>query len=143
MFKSLILVFIFGSASFAVAKSLDQQAQQFIPKGKLVQQEKDEVKMQTEKGSIVEVEFEANGDFEEASGNSVENDVFNPPHGLVSLANAVASAKKAGKTLSGKWSLDKSMINGWHYEFEGYENGNEMEYIVDAKTGSYVSGKID
>lgn len=131
------------SASLALAKTASEQALQFVPKGKIVQEKPDEIKVQTTGGGIVEVEFANNGDFEEASGNSVDQDTFIPPHGLVPLATAAQAVKGTGKSLSGKWSLDKSLMSGWHYEFEGYENGNEMEYTVDAKTGKYVSAKVD
>lgn len=139
---ALIAILSLGT-SVATAKTPSEQALQFVPKGKIVQEKPDEVKIQTTSGSIVEVEFANNGDFEEASGNSVEQDIFVPPNGLVTLSQAAQAVKSANKPISGKWSLDRSLMNGWHYEFEGYENGNEMEYTVDAKTGKYVSTKVD
>ena len=126
-----------------VFAGIASDAVKYVPGGKVVQEKAEEVKIQTPAGTIVEVEFDRAGKFEEASGDSVENDVFVPGEGLLSLKDAVDSLKKAGKTPVGDWSLDSSLIRGWHYEFEGFENGKKMDYVLDAKTGKLISSEID
>ncbi|WP_408095812.1 PepSY domain-containing protein [Peredibacter sp. HCB2-198] len=125
------------------AATVSESALKMIPGGKVVQEKEKEVKVQTKDGSIVEVEFKRNGDFEEASGHAVDKDTFEPGQNLLSLKDAVASVKKAGKTPVGDWSLEDSMMKGWHYEFEGMENGKAMEYLVDAKTGKLRESRQD
>src|SRR5690606_38967061 len=100
------------------------------------------VKLETKAGTIVEVEFKRDGSFEEASGDNVEKDEFKPESGL-SLAGAIDALKKENKTPKGSWSYEKSMLKDWHYELEGFENGKEMEYLVDAKTGKLLESKAD
>lgn len=141
--KTILCLLIVISTSSAFAGSIKESALSYIPNGKVVQEKDKEVKVQTQNGTIVEVEFTMTGAFEEASGDSIEQDVFVPGDGLLSLADAVGALKKAGKTPSGDWSLDKSFVKGWHYEFEGYESGKKMDYVVDAKTGKLLESTID
>lgn len=136
------MIFALLTASLSSYAGLSDEALKLIPGGKVVAEKKEEVKIQTPEGSIVEVEYER-GKFEEASGDNAEKDVLVPGEGLLSLKDAVASLKKSGKTPVGDWSLDKSFIKGWHYEFEGFENNQKMDYIVDAKTGKLLESKID
>lgn len=114
-----------------------------VPNSKVLLEEKDEVKLQTADGGTIEIEFDRKGAFEEASGKNVDKDTFNAPNGLMSLKDAVAAAKKAGKTPVGKWSLEKGLLTGWTYEFKGVENNKEMEYMIDAKTGELKKSKTD
>lgn len=127
----------------AFAGALKEPALKLIPEGTVVQEKTREVKVQTKAGSIVEVEFETNGEFEEASGNSLEKDIFNPGNGLISLSEATEILKKSAKKPSGDWNLEKTMMKGWIYEFEGFENGKEVDYIVDAKNGKLLETRVD
>lgn len=137
---------LFTSTLFALvvsANSHGPKALQYVPDGKIVQEKKNEVKVQTPQGNVIELEFDGSGTFEEASGNVVDADVLNPPSGLVTLSVAANAARAAGKNLSGKWKLEKSLTKGWYYEFKGFETGNEMEYTVDASTGKFLAAKFD
>lgn len=125
------------------AGNLGQTALTYVPQGKILQEKYDEVKIQTAQGGIIEVEFTRSGQFDEASGKNANADVFNAPNNLVPLAKAVQALKAAGKQPSGEWSLDSSFINGWVYEFEGYENGQEMEYYVSASSGKFLKAVLD
>lgn len=134
------LVLVISGSAFA---KISDDALKFVPGGKIVQEKAEEVKVQTPAGSVVEVEFDRGGKFEEASGDSVDNDIFVPGNGILSLKDAVAALKKDGKSPVGEWSLDDSVLKGWHYEFEGFENGKKMDYVVDAKTGKLTDSKAD
>lgn len=133
----------FSSLAFAQSKGIAAEALKYVANGKVVAQEHDEIKIQTPNGGIIEVEFTNQGAFEEASGKDASADSFTPPNDLVPLSQALAGLKKAGKEASGDWSLDYSRNTGWYYEFEGFENNQEMEYIVDAKTGKFLSSNVD
>ena len=142
-FTHLALGLCFLTSAGAMAATMSEKALKYVPGGKVIQEKKDEVKVQTPNGSIVEIEFKRNGDLEEASGDTVDKDIFVPGEGLLSLKDAYAAMTKAGKAPVGDWSLDKSMMKGWHYEFEGAENGKNMDYVVDAKTGKIVDSQED
>lgn len=141
--NTIALFVILGSSFPALASEYTEAALKLVPGGKVVQEKSKEVKVETTNGSIVEVEFKRDGTFEEASGDNLEKDNFVPGKGLISLQETVASLKKAGKSPVGDWSLEDSMLKGWHYEFEGFENGKNMDYLVDAKTGKLLESKID
>lgn len=115
-----------------------------VPESKVVKQDGDEFEVSTAKQTIVEVEFNRDGTVEEASGDAaVAGDVFTPGNNMITLQQAVDSLKKAGKTPKGDWSYKKSFTNGWVYEFEGVENGKDMEYAVSAKDGKIVKDNRD
>lgn len=137
-----VAMLVLSLPTFAAAK-LSESALKMVPGGKVVHEKDDEVKVQTESGSVVEVEFKHNGDFEEASGHAVDKDQFEPGMNLMPLKDVVAAVKKAGKKPVGDWSLDDSMLKGWNYEFEGMEEGKSMEYVVDAKTGKIKESRMD
>lgn len=126
-----------------MAGPLGDASLKLVPGGKVIQEQTKEVKVQTPEGTLVEVEFEKNGTFEEASGDNVDKDILVPGNNLLPLKDAIASLKKANKTPVGEWSLDQSFVQGWHYEFEGFENNQKMDYVVDAKSGKLLSSKVD
>ena len=138
----LILTTVISSMAMA-ASNLGTEAMKLVPNSKIAHEKGDEVKLQTAQGGMIEIDFDRKGVFSEASGTNADQDVFNAPNQLLSLKDAVAAAKKAGKTPAGKWSLEKETLSGWVYEFAGFENGKEMEYIVDAKTGALKKSKTD
>lgn len=127
----------------AMAQTIGEKALSYIPGGKIVQETRKEVKVLTPNSTIVEVEFKRDGTFEEASGDVIEKDIFVPAQGMLSLADAVAEFKKSGDTPTGDWSLEESLRHGWHYDFEGYKNGQKMEYVIDAVTGKILDAQID
>lgn len=143
MFKYTIMMMASLFVLTAGAKNHSAKALQYVPNGKIVEEKSDELKVQTATGSVIELDFDSSGALEEASGNVVDSDTMVPPQGLISLATAAESARKAGKNLSGKWKLNKSVLTDWRYEFDGFENGKEMEYTVDARTGKYLTAKAD
>lgn len=132
-----------AAAKGLVDKTPAENAVRYVPNGKLVKVEKDEVKIQTPKGGVVEVELNLRGELAEASGNMADSDDLIPGKGLLSLRDAVSAAKKAGKAPKGEWSLEYGMINGWYYEFQEYKNGSEFEYLVSAKDGNLLKEKKD
>lgn len=115
-----------------------------VPESQLFLQDGDELTFQTPKGTLVEIEFNHDGSLDEASGHlALTGDVFSPVGDFMKLNEAVAALQKAGKTPSGDWTFEKSMLHGWVYEFEGLENGKMMEYIVDGKSGKLLKSKRD
>lgn len=148
-----LLVFILtaaiGFTTTAYAKKasetqLKESLTKLIPQSKVVKKDGDEYEVMTPKNTVVEVELNRDGTVDKASGDAaVGGDTFVPGSGMISLADAVESLKKSGKSAAGDWSYKKSFTNGWVYEFEGLENGKEMEYQVSAKDGSLVKDRRD
>lgn len=141
--KTLIAAILLSGSLSALADTMKEKSLKFVPGGTVVEERSEEVKVKTPAGTIVEIEFDKNSIFEEASGNSLEQDLFQPEAGLLSLKDAVASMTKAGKKPVGEWSFDSSLMRGWYYEFEGYEDGKKMDYVLDAKSGKLLDSKID
>lgn len=122
--------------------SISQEALKAVPGGKILSEKKEEVKVQTPSGSVVEVEFNREGKLKEASGNSI-GDNFVPGGEVKPLKEIVASLQANGKEVAGDWSLDKHMIKGWRYEIGGTENGKPVEYEVDARNGKVLDVEND
>lgn len=139
-FLGLSLLTLLSANAFA---TISEEALKFVPGGKVLSEKVDEVKIQVPNGGVVEVEFDRSGKLDEASGDSVDNDIFVPSNGILSLKEAVAALKKEGKVAVGDWSIDNSMIKGWYYKFEGFEQGKKMDYTLDAKTGKLLDAKLD
>lgn len=127
----------------ATNEAANLAVQNYVPGGKIIKAGKTEYKIQTPSGGVVEIDLNKKGELEEASGNSVENDVFAPGSGLVTLEAAAKTLKDTGKTPKGEWSLEKEKVNGWVYELESYVNNKKMEYKVSAKDGKLLSEKVD
>lgn len=113
----------------------------WVPGGQVVQRDHDEVQVRTAAGSVVELDLDRAGEVEEASGHAAtRGDVLQPGGGLLSLEEAVAAAGIDGPIV--EWSLDHEW-NGWLYEFEAVENGQEVEIKLDARDGALVSRIVD
>lgn len=127
----------------ALAEIKNEDVVKFVPGGTVVHSKKDEVKVQTAKGSIVELEFKRNGSLDEASGDMIEQDVFIPGEGNLELEKIVSNLKSEGYQLKGDWSYDKSWIKGWHYEVDAILNKEHLELTIDARSGKIVSSELD
>ena len=150
MFKrSFFLVLTMGFALGAAAESefrvkAEKQLSTLVPGARIIKQKGDEFDVVTSKETVMEIEFHRDGTLDEASGKAAfGGDTLNPGEGLLSLAEAVAALRKSGKTPTGEWSLERSWINGWTYEFEGVEEDREMEYVINAKDGKLIRSKRD
>lgn len=133
-----------ATATTGNSTKLKDAAMKAVPNAKLLTEDGNDFDLQTAKGTIVEVEMNGDGSLDEASGDAAtQGDVFSPGNGLISLEEATRALQKAGKSPTGDWSLEKSMLRGWVYEFEGRENGKDMEYAIDAKTGKLVKDRRD
>lgn len=140
----LLTTLLMASAQvFSATGTVKENALKYVKEGKVVHEKDNEVKVQTKAGTIVEVEFKNDGTLEEASGKALDQDIFEPGNGLISLKDAREALKKAGKTPVGEWSFDNSLTKGWNYEFEGFENGSKIDYVVDAKNGKLLESRID
>lgn len=143
IFFTTAFAFLFFISASTEASDKTDLALKLVPGGKVVEERAKEIKVLTGNNSLVEIEFKQDGSFEEASGEDVSKDVFVPPMNLLPLSSAIAALKKEGKAPAGEWSLEQSFMKGWHYEFEGLEDGRKMDYVVDAKAGKIVSATID
>jgi uncharacterized membrane protein YkoI len=124
--------------------NLKETAMKLVPESKITKEDGNEFDLMTAKQTVIEVELNKDGTLDEASGNAaLTGDVFVPGNGLMSLSDAIAALQKAGKTPAGDWSIEKSFMNDWIYEFEGTENGKAMEYAVSAKDGKLVKDRRD
>lgn len=143
--KSILFPVLLLLPFMALALPNEATLNSYVPNGKIIQTKKKEIKVQTSQNSIVEIEFDTDGAFEEASGDDIDKDVLQPGQGLISLTDAVTSVRKERKNLTGEWSLEKHFFSGWVYEFEGFDAGinKKMEFAVDAKTGRFIGQKID
>ena len=140
----MILTTIALSACATAAPALNKNFEDLVPKGKVIQTKHDEKKVQTTTGSVVELEYTNAGDLKEASGDFLsKGDEFVPGAGLLNLKAAADAVTSSGKKLTEDWSFEKSFIHGWTYEFEGFENGKKMNYLVDAKSGKIIKEEID
>lgn len=111
----------------------------YVPDSTLVKEKKDEVKVKTAAGTLIEIEFSSDSTFEEASGDAANSgDILVPGQGLLSLKEITEALTKLGKVPSGEWKLEKEFLSGWVYEIESTEKGVKMEYKMDAKTGQLL-----
>ncbi len=141
---TLLTIALLSLQSCATAFAMNRDIEQLVPQGKIVELKHDEKKVQTTAGTIVEIEYRMTGDLKEASGDAaLGGDVLEPAGGLLTLHAATEIMKNAGKTIQGDWSFEKSFIHGWVYEFEGSENNQKMDYLLDAKTGKILKAEID
>lgn len=145
MLKVFAISALLISSSLAFAnKNNKETALKFVPGATLAKEDGNDYDFKTSKNTIVEVELNNDGTIDEASGDLAhEGDVFNPGNNHLTLEAAVAALKKAGKTPSGDWSYEKSLLRGWVYEFEGHEKGTKMEYTVSATDGKLLTDKKD
>lgn len=141
--KKFVLVAVLGLTTSVFANDLADKALTYVPNGKVQSTEKDEVKVKTANGTIVEIEFTSSGEFEEASGDVIESDIFVPGDKLKTLAEIATLLKDQGYKLKGDWSYDKGMVDPWHYEVEAIQDGKEVDVKIDAKTGGVFKVEID
>lgn len=139
---SLLVISAF-SAQGAFAQDLTQKALDYVENSTVFKVKKDEVEVLTANKTIVEIDFDRKGNLEEASGENVDLDNFNPKNGNLSLVEALNSIQALGETVHGEWSYEHEFQMGWYYEFNGIKNNVEYEFIIDAKTGKLLRSKID
>ncbi len=126
------------SASTSFASVYSDKALKLIPEGKVQKEKKGDVDVLTKNKTLVEVEFDRNGEFKEAKGGSVKLDNFSPENGLLSLKDAHAKLEATGAIAVGEWSLDHSRKYDWHYEFEALKDNVKYDYVLDARTGTVL-----
>lgn len=143
--KKTLLISLLALSSFSLYAKADfgKTALKVVPGGTVERVDRDEVTVKTAAGTIMEIEFNRDETLDEASGDMASKDTLVPGNGLMSLKDAVAALEKAGKKAEGEWSLDKDFMREWEYEFEGYENNQKYEYVINAKTGELLKSKRD
>ena len=127
----------------AFAQDLSDMALKFVPGGSVVELKKDEVKVKTPAGSLVEIEFDRKGELEEASGDAIENDIFVPGKSYKNLSEISKTLKDQGYQLTGDWSYESSFMKDWHYEVDAFKDGQNLEIEVDAKSGKMTKSKVE
>lgn len=125
----------------ALAKVNPEEAMKFVPGGSIVETKSDEVKIKSTKGGIVELEFKRNGELDEASGDMIESDSFVPGKEYLPLEKITAALKEQGYQLKGDWNYEKSLTKDWYYEVEAFQDNQEYELVVDAKTAKVMDKK--
>lgn len=135
--------FLLAFSVQSFAQDLKVSALKYVPGGAVVELKKDEVKVKTPTGSIVEIEFNRNGELDEASGDAIESDVFIPGNNYKNLSEISKMLKDQGYQLTGDWSYESSFMKSWHYEVDALKDGQSLELEVDAKTGKMTKSKID
>ncbi len=143
MNKFFLSAFLLAFSAQSFAQDLKASALKYVPGGSVVELKKDEVKVKTPAGSLVEIEFNRSGELDEASGDAIESDVFIPGNNLKTLSEISKTLKDQGYQLTGDWSYESSFMNPWHYEVDAFKDGQSFEVEVDAKTGKVTKSKID
>lgn len=143
--KKTLSIALLGIISLSVSAKTDfgKNALKMVPGGTVESLDRDEVTVKTAAGTIMEIEFNRDGTLDEASGDMATKDDFMPGNGLLTLKDAVAALEKAGKKAEGEWSIDKDFMREWEYEFEGFENNQKYEYVINAKSGELLKSKRD
>ena len=135
----LISSLVLAAATITLDPKIQSTLTTLVPEARVVEQDGDEYELETPRNTRVEIKLDRAGVLDEASGDAAENgDVLVPGDGRMTLTDAVAALKKAGKAPTGDWSLEKSLLKGWVYEFEGRENGKEIDYKVSATDGKLL-----
>lgn len=143
MNKFFLSAFLLAFSAQSFAQDLKASALKYVPGGSVVELKKDEVKVKTPTGSLVEIEFNRSGELDEASGDAIESDVLIPGNNLKTLSEISKTLKDQGYQLTGDWSYESSFMNPWHYEVDAFKDGQSFEVEVDAKTGKVTKSKID
>lgn len=126
MVKCLILLLSFNLYASS------EMAIQMIPNAKVYELQGRDIILKTLSGTKVRVEFQRNGELEEAKGmNLNRGDEFEPGDGLISLGTAAKHLGKRGISPEGNWRLSKDKEFGWIYEFG--------KNLVNAKSGDVLS----
>lgn len=126
---------IFSFSSFA--QSISEKAAILVPGGK-VTSEYYVTEVTSPSNTEMYVMFTKDGNFRRAEGENCTKDVFTLGKSGVSLADAVASAKKAGKVPSGGWELSADTSKGWVYLLEGVNDGKAGRFQIEAKSGKFL-----
>jgi hypothetical protein len=132
---------VFSAQSFA--QDLKASSLKYVPGGSVVELKKDEVKVKAPAGSVIEIEFNRNGELDEASGDAIESDIFIPGNGYKNLSEISKTLKDQGYQFSGDWSFESSFMKSWHYEVDAIKEGQTYEVEIDAKTGKITKSKIE
>lgn len=143
MNKYFFSAFLLAFSAQTFAQDLSAKALKLVPGGTVVEAKKDEVKIKTQAGSLVEIEFSRSGELDEASGDAMDSDSFIPGKGHKSLSEVSSELKKQGYQVSGDWSYESGFMKDWHYEVDAFKDNQNLELIVDAKTGKVTKSKID
>jgi hypothetical protein len=102
-----------------------------VPRGKVIETYGRDFIVKTPAGTKINIEFNLNGKFQEASGKNLDKgDNLEPGDGLLSLSTAAQSLQKEGLSPNGFWNLEEDSKLGWIYEFESA--------LVDATSGKIV-----
>lgn len=140
----LLIFTLLGLLSFSVfAEIKSEDALKYVPGGTIVKLKKDEAKVKTPNGGVVELEFKRNGELDEASGDMAEADTFIPGADYLPLEKITQAVKKQGYQLRGDWTYEKGFMKDWRYEVDVFHENREAELVVDAKNGKVLDRRND
>lgn len=124
---------------YGLSKATEELVKSMVPKGEISQKIGKDFSVKTPAGTKVTVEFDRDGELDEASGlNLGKGDVFEPGDGLISLSSAAQVAQKQGHQIRGEWRLERDSKYGWVYELEGRRDEESMDYVIDAKRAQLI-----
>ena len=125
---------------FSAIEDLESAALSMVPRGIMAFKTTREFMVRTKGGTRIKVEFERNGNFQEASGlNLNKGDEFEPGLGLLSLSSAAQGLSSQGFKLAGDWNLEKDETHGWIYEMAVLEQDEIQFKLIKASSGEVIN----
>ncbi len=135
--KYLLLVCIILCASIPISWSasyqdLSPQAQEVIINQNLI-------KIRTKHNTLITIDLNANGEWEEISGvNLNRGDEFFPGQGLLSLGQVEKRMLMLGKKIYGRWRLIKYQQYGWVYQVNAQNKNQQSFLMLNAYSGQLI-----
>jgi hypothetical protein len=142
--KAILPFLLLSSFSLGASETPYKQCSTMVPQGKVIHQASREFTVKTRAGTKIKVEFERNGNFQEASGlNLHAGDEFEPGQGLMSLGSIAKSLTEKGHKVKGDWNLERDSTHGWIYELATHDEDDQIIYrSLKAQDGSLLSPEL-
>ena len=124
---------------YGLSRATEEIVKSMVPHGEISRKIGKDYSVKTQTGTKMMVEFDREGNLDEASGlNLGAGDIFEPGNGLITLGSAAQIIKKRGKDVKGEWHLENDPRLGWIYGLHGMKEEDNVEYIVDANKGQLI-----
>ncbi len=142
MNRSVMVFFLLLVPLYSLSKATEELVKSMVPGGKVSTHIGSDFSVRTQAGTKVVVEFSRQGDLDEASGlNLGSGDIFEPGNGLISLGSAAQVVHKRGHKVKGQWRLERDNKLDWIYELEGSNDGDDLDYLVDARKAQLIKAE--
>jgi hypothetical protein len=142
--NAILALLLLSSFSLGATETPFKQCSAMVPQGKVIHQTSREFTVKTRAGTKIKIEFERNGNFQEASGlNLHAGDEFEPGQGLMSLGSIVKSLTEKGHKVRGEWNLERDSLHGWMYELATQDENDEIIYrFFKAQDGTLIGPEV-